>query len=35
VGVRWPTEVLPQLAAKDVAGKTLENAEVFMRDFGI
>jgi dTDP-4-dehydrorhamnose 3,5-epimerase len=35
VGVQWPIEGLPQLAAKDVAGKTLGDAEVFMDDFGL
>jgi dTDP-4-dehydrorhamnose 3,5-epimerase len=34
VGVQWPFDGLPQLAAKDVAGKTLGDAEVFMDDFG-
>ena len=29
VGVAWPISGAPQLAAKDVAGKTLEQAEVF------
>lgn len=32
VGVQWPIEGLPQLAAKDVAGKTLGDAEVFVDD---
>lgn len=35
VGVQWPFEGLPQLAAKDVAGKMLADAEVFMDDFGL
>ena len=35
VGVRWPIEGLPQLAAKDVAGKMIGDAEVFMDDFGL
>jgi len=34
VGVVWPIDGLPQLAAKDVAGKTLAEAEVFMNDLG-
>ncbi len=35
VGVQWPIEGLPHLAAKDVAGKTLDAAEVFMDDLGV
>ena len=35
VGVQWLFEGLPQLAAKDVAGKLLGDAEVFMDDFGL
>lgn len=35
VGVQWPIDGLPQLAAKDVAGKALAEAEVFLNDFGI
>ena len=34
VGVVWPIDGLPQLAAKDVAGKALAEAEVFMNDLG-
>jgi len=30
VGVQWPIDGLPQLAAKDMAGKTLGDAEVFV-----
>ena len=29
IGVAWPISSAPQLAAKDVAGKTLKQAEVF------
>jgi dTDP-4-dehydrorhamnose 3,5-epimerase len=29
VGVQWPTDVTPQLAAKDQAGHLLRDAEVF------
>ena len=32
VGVQWPVQGLPQLAIKDVAGKTLGDAEVFVVD---
>lgn len=32
VGVKWPIDGQPQLASKDVEGKTLEAAEVFMGD---
>ena len=35
VGVQWPIDGLPQLAAKDVAGKTLGDAEVFVNDLGV
>ena len=29
VGVQWPLQMAPQLAAKDAAAKTLSEAEVF------
>lgn len=29
VGIEWPIDFVPQLAAKDAAGKTLTNAEYF------
>jgi dTDP-4-dehydrorhamnose 3,5-epimerase len=29
VGIQWPFDFAPQLAAKDAAGKTLETADVF------
>jgi dTDP-4-dehydrorhamnose 3,5-epimerase len=29
VGIEWPFDFAPQLAAKDAAGKTLETADVF------
>jgi dTDP-4-dehydrorhamnose 3,5-epimerase len=35
VGVQWPIEGQPQLAAKDVAGKTLDAAEIFMDNLGV
>lgn len=30
VGIEWPLDVDPSLSPKDLAGKTLENAEVFL-----
>ena len=35
VCVQWPIDGQPQLAVKDVAGKTLDAAEVFMDDLGV
>jgi dTDP-4-dehydrorhamnose 3,5-epimerase len=29
VGIEWPIDFLPQLAAKDAAGKPLSDAELF------
>jgi len=34
VAVKWPIDGFPQLAAKDMAGKTLGDAEVFTGDQG-